>query len=351
MEKNTISVFDFFSGCGGTSQGFKTAGLEVVFGLDFDKNASASFQSNFPDACFINEDITKLDVTCIDKQFSSCKEQKKLTLFSGCAPCQPFSKQNRNRNSTNNDPRVNLLSEFSRFVRYYLPDFVFIENVPGMQSIKTDSSPFQNFLQTLGELGYDFDYGVVSAIWFGVPQDRKRLILMASKHGKIKLPSPIFDGVEKPYPVLRDWIGDLPKINHGESDPNILDHKSASLSELNLLRIRSTPEGGDRDSWPESLHLACHSTHKGHKDVYGRLSWDKPSSVLTTRCTSYSNGRFGHPDQDRALSLREAALKQTFPLQYNFHGTFNEKAKQIGNAVPPLMAQAVGEHFLSHINH
>lgn len=347
MINNKISVFDFFSGCGGTSQGFKDAGLDIVFGLDFDKDAADTFKLNFPKAKFINTNISQLGEDCLEADFETCKINNSYTLFSGCAPCQPFSKQNRQKKE--GDPRTNLLLEFSRFVTYYKPDFVFIENVPGMQSLKVDSAPFQKFLITLDQLGYNYDYGVVSAIWYGVPQNRKRLILMASKLGPIKLPEIIHDGISKPYSVVSDWIGNLPAIENGQSSSTIPDHQSASLSEINLLRIQNTPEGGDRTNWPESLTLSCHEKHKGHKDVYGRLSWSKPSSVLTTRCTSYSNGRFGHPDQDRAISLREAALLQTFPIDYQFSGSFNSKAKQIGNAVPPLMSKVVGLEFIRGI--
>ncbi|EPP7680406.1 MULTISPECIES: DNA cytosine methyltransferase [Yersinia] len=344
MHKN-IKVFDFFSGCGGTSQGFHQAGLEIAFGLDFDEQASKSFALNFPNVPFIMDDITKLNVNCIEDTFDKNLSQTSYTLFSGCAPCQPFSTQNRNKSDC--DPRRNLLKEFSRFVVRYRPDFIFIENVPGMQNLKKNSTPFSDFLVDLDTLGYKYSYGVISALWFGVPQDRKRLILLASKTKGITLPPVSHDGINKPYSVVRDWIYHLPEIEQGQSHSSILDHQSASLNELNLLRIKNTPEGEGRERWPDHLKLECHAKHDGHRDVYGRLSWSKPSSVLTTRCTSYSNGRFGHPEQDRAISLREAALLQTFPLNYQFFGSFNSKAKQIGNAVPPLMSEAVGNYFLS----
>ncbi|HII3831087.1 TPA: DNA cytosine methyltransferase [Pasteurella multocida] len=341
--KKNIDVFDFFSGCGGTSLGFKQAGMKVVFGLDFDKNASKTFQCNFPEAYVVHEDIAKVDTEIISHMLNG----DSYSLFSACAPCQPFSSQNNKK--SNNDPRRNLLNEFTRFVDRYLPDFIFIENVPGIQKINNYSTPFFNFLTKLDRLGYQYSYGVVSALWFGVPQDRKRLILLASKHKEITLPTITHDGIKKPYSTVRDWIFSLPKISHGEEHSEIQDHKSASLNELNLLRIHNTPEGGSRIDWPEYLKLECHKKHSGHQDVYGRLSWDKPSSVLTTKCTSYSNGRFGHPEQDRALSLREAALLQTFPMNYKFIGNFSEKARQIGNAVPPLMAEVVGKHIMSTI--
>lgn len=345
----SIKVFDFFSGCGGTSQGFKQAGMDIVFGLDLDKEASDTFQLNFPDAYFINDDISTLQTDSIRQIFDNANRNNSYTLFSGCAPCQPFSTQNNKK--TNSDPRRYLLTEFGRFVEGYTPDFIFIENVPGMQKVREGyNTPFFTFLMLLDKLGYQYSYGIVSALWFGVPQDRKRLILLASRHSEISLPAIDNDGIKKPYSTVRDWIYGLPEIAHGQEHPYILDHKSASLNELNLLRIKHTPEGGDRFNWPDHLQLKCHQNHSGHKDVYGRLAWDKPSSVLTTRCTSYSNGRFGHPTQNRAISLREAALLQTFPIDYKFSGNFNSKAKQIGNAVPPLMAEVMGKHLISLIS-
>ncbi|HCM62824.1 MAG TPA: DNA (cytosine-5-)-methyltransferase [Morganella sp. (in: Bacteria)] len=344
---NNISVFDFFSGCGGTSQGFHQAGLDIAFGLDLDEFASETFKLNFPKAKVINSDITKLDVTCIEDVFNKAIARNKYTLFSGCAPCQPFSTQNRIKKIT--DPRIDLLREFSKFIKQYQPDFVFIENVPGMQKLKDYATPFSDFIDDLNSLGYKYSFDVVSALWFGVPQDRKRLIMLASKCTEITLPNITHDGNNIPFSTVKEWIYDLPPIRDGETHDFIPDHQAASLNELNIARIKCTPEGKGRESWPDRLKLKCHSQHSGHKDVYGRLAWDKPSSVLTTRCTSYSNGRFGHPEQNRALTLREAALLQTFPLNYKFVGNFNSKAKQIGNAVPPLMSEAIGNYLMSLI--
>jgi DNA (cytosine-5)-methyltransferase 1 len=147
---------------------------------------------------------------------------------------------------------------------------------------------------------------------------------------------------------VQDWIGNLPRIRAGETHPDDQDHQAALLSDINLKRIALTPEGGNRESWPQNLWLDCHRDHKGHTDVYGRLSWNKPAAGLTTRCISYSNGRFGHPEQNRAISVREAACLQTFPRHYAFRGNLNSRARQIGNAVPPLMAQRFGEAILEH---
>lgn len=341
-----IKVFDFFSGCGGTSQGFKQAGFEVVFGLDFDSDAANSFNLNFPDVEFINDDIRKIESYSISHIFNA--EPGAYTLFSGCAPCQPYSKQNSNKKE--NDPRLDLLTEFSRFVEFYLPDFVFVENVPGLQKFNENEGTFRRFISMLNSLGYHFDYKVIPAAWFGVPQTRERLVLLASRHYSVKLPDRTHGVGSTPYSTVREWIGGLPPIDAGTRHVRISDHESARLSEINLKRIRATPEGGGRESWPDELILECHRNHKGHTDVYGRLSWDKPASGLTTRCISYSNGRFGHPEQNRAISLREAACLQTFPMDYKFSGSLQSRARQIGNAVPPKMSEAIAYQILNYVN-
>jgi len=152
----------------------------------------------------------------------------------------------------------------------------------------------------------------------------------------------------RPVATVRDWIDGLPAIAAGCTDSDDPDHRAAALSATNLRRIAATPEGGGREAWPRSLLLDCHRKFEGHSDVYGRLAWDRPAAGLTTRCISYSNGRFGHPNQDRALSVREAACLQTFPRRYRFVGSLESKARQVGNAVPPLMAKAIGKAFLAH---
>jgi len=345
--KRTIKVFDFFSGCGGTSQGFKQAGMDIVFGIDSNKDAGETFKLNFPNSIFMNMDIRELDVSVVDEIIEENKMAEDYILFSGCAPCQPFSSQNKNK--VDDDPRIDLLGEFSRFVRNILPDFVFVENVPGIQKISRKSRPFLGFVDTLNVLGYHYEYKVLPALWFGVPQKRERLVLVASKHKAIKLPSITHDGQINPYSTVKDWIFDLPIIDAGCIHPDVPDHETAKLAPINIERIKVTPEGGGREYWPEHLILQCHKHHIGHTDVYGRLSWDKPASSLTTKCTSYSNGRFGHPVQNRALSVREAACLQTFPRDYKFYGALQSKARQIGNAVPPLMAEVIGREIMKYI--
>lgn len=338
-----IKVFDFFSGCGGTSCGFEQAGLDIVLGLDIDKDAANTYKSNFPNASFIEADIRTLESSVLSPWLT---ERNSPILFCGCAPCQPFSIQNRLRGEI--DDRRNLLTEFGRFIKDWLPDYVFIENVPGMQRVKGRKGPLPAFKTLLKKLGYSFDIKVLPALWFGVPQTRERLVLLATRSGVISLPEATHGLGKLPITTVKDWIGGLKPLAAGSTDIEDPSHRAADLSELNLARIVATPEGGGREHWPDDLVLDCHRSHKGHTDVYGRLSWNKPASGLTTRCTSYSNGRFGHPDQNRAISVREAACLQTFPKDFVFSGSFASKARQVGNAVPPLMARCIGAAILKH---
>ena len=337
-----IDVCDFFSGCGGASKGFQDSGFNILLGIDINGTAANTFKSNFPQANFINKDIREITFLETDKIIERRKGRR--LLFCGCAPCQPFSKQNRQKKE--NDNRIHLLIEFQRFVEHYLPDYVFVENVPGMQTFKIEGSPLEMFLSALKENGYQYECKVISAADYGVPQPRKRLIVMASLHRKPVWPATTNGKGKAPYSTVGEWIKGLKPLNAGEVDENDPDHCAAKLSSVNLERIKKTPMGGGRECWPEHLKLNCHKKHSGHTDVYGRLSYDKMSVTLTTRCTSYSNGRYGHPEQNRALTIREAACLQTFPKDFKFEGNFVEKAMQVGNAVPPLLAQKLAEAFL-----
>ena len=347
-----VAVVDFFSGCGGASAGLQAAGMQIVLGLDNDPDAATTFRANFPDATFINQDIREVATETLRPLLERHAGQP--LLFSGCAPCQPFSRQNRGR--SDGDERAFLIAEFGRFVTAYQPHFIFVENVPHgpQQPRQLDQplrlpQPFQDFIDLLTTLGYQHVLRRICAQEYGVPQRRERLVLVASRFGKPLFPEPTHGpGAPNPtYGSVWEWIGDLPPIAAGEEHPLIPNHRSSNLSPLNMRRIQAISEGGSRRDWPDELRLNCHrGTYGGHSDVYGRLRKDQPASGLTTRCISLSNGRFGHPTQDRALSVREAACLQTFPRQFIFHGSLNAMARQVGNAVPVLLAQRFGECFL-----
>jgi DNA (cytosine-5)-methyltransferase 1 len=343
----TLSVFDFFSGCGGTSKGFQNAGLIPSFALDFDTDAANTFKINFPNVSFNTSDITSFGTSELDKLVY----QSDRTLFCGCAPCQPFTRQNTDKPDKKTDSRRSLLSRFGEVVAKYLPDYVFVENVPGIQRVAGNST-LTRFKKRLEGLGYHTVVGIVESQKYGVPQRRRRLVLLASNIAVIDLPNPTHDPVlGTNYSTVREWIEHLPPIKAGEMHPTIPNHRAAKLSPLNLRRIKATPAEGSRADWPPGLELVCHTKtgYTGHTDVYGRMKWDAPATGLTTRCISLSNGRYGHPEQHRAISVREAAALQTFPDDFTFTGSLNSQAKQIGNAVPVLLAEVFGHHILEHM--
>ena len=222
-----------------------------------------------------------------------------------------------------------------------------MENVPGLAS-GNGKEFFNDVLDQLEKAGYSTVHEVVNAIEYGIPQKRRRLVLLGLRGENIALrfPSKTHASPEKaseeklkPWDIVRNWIGDLPPLEAGATSNSDPMHKASNLSELNMKRMKSTPKnGGSRSAWPEELVLECHKNVEGYKDIYGRMSWDTPSPTITGGCVMISKGRYGHPEQDRAISLREAARLQTFPDDYLFTGTVGSIAKQIGNAVPPLLA-------------
>jgi len=340
-----MDYFDFFSGCGGTSAGMKRAGMRVRLGLDWDADAGATYKANFANAKFISRDIRRVRISDL-APFIPNKRRRPL-VFGACAPCQPFSRQNSHRKG--DDGRRTLLREFHRFVRAYKPDYLFVENVPELHAEDNLKGPFADFLKLLTDLGYSYKYKIVMAYHYGVPQSRRRLILIASRLGTIEFPAETHGPkTRKRLPTVWQSIAKLPRLKAGESHLEIPNHRAANLSPLNLKRIAATPEGGGRRDWPKRLRLECHKHHLGHTDVYGRLSKHKPAAALTTRCVSLSNGRFGHPTQDRAISLREAACLQTFPMTFEFQGNFASVARQIGNAVPVELAYVFGQTIVRH---
>jgi len=330
-----VDVIDVFSGCGGTSLGFRQAGFRIRAAIDLDRSALDSFTANFPKASTYCRDIRLITNT----DLTSVRERAGVGPFVliGCAPCQPFSKVHTSH--PDDDPRRTLLAEFSRAVRVLSPEAIFLENVPGIQRGSSETSQFSIFLQEISALGYSYDYGVVKCTDYGVPQTRLRLVLVAAFGRPVSLLRRRHSRAKEL--TVRHWIGNLPPIECGQAHPTIDGHVASALSETNLKRIRAVPAEGSRMSLPTDLMLKCHEKHRGHTDVYGRMRWDAPASAITTRCISLSNGRFGHPSQDRAISLREAARLQTFPDSFSIRGSVRSGARQIGNAVPPRMAKFI----------
>ena len=245
-----VKVFDFFSGCGGASRGFEDAGMEIVFGLDWDADARRTFKKNFPAAHVEPGDIRETSVDSVRKLVAAHRPNP--ILFCGCAPCQPFTKQNTTRPDPDADERVPLLLEFGRFIQECKPDIVFVENVPGIQKLRLGAEPVSGFLEMLEGAGYGRPASrAVPLKQYGVPQGRRRFLLLASLKGPVELPEVTHGpGTANPeYETVHDWIGHLPAIAAGETHPRLADHRAANLSELNLERVRATSRRG----WPQEL--------------------------------------------------------------------------------------------------
>ncbi len=343
-----VSAVDLFCGAGGLTHGLIQAGIRVVGGIDIDKQAEHAYLRNNRGVQFLPWDIGSKNYTSIKKLF----EPGKYSLLAGCAPCQPFS---RYTNGVKNHPDWGLLNNFARFVSGIVPDLVTMENVPELAD--RGKEVLDRFLKTLTKLDYHVDWRVVNCTEYGIPQSRKRLVLLASRLGKISIPPGRY-GDPKKRKTVRQAIGNLLSLNAGEDDPTDPLHAASQLSPLNLKRIRITPhDGGTRRTWPEELVLECHrkDTGKTYGSIYGRMWWDRPSPTMTTLCTGIGNGRFGHPDQDRSITLREAAILQSFPRDYAFwpkREKLNRRAvgRMIGNAVPPKLAKALGRTVMQHVS-
>jgi DNA (cytosine-5)-methyltransferase 1 len=340
-----IRVADFFCGCGGTSAGLRAAGMDIVLGLDFEPEASETYRRNFPETVFLERDIA--DVSPKDVANLVGRDDAPL-LLSACAPCQPYSSFVER---PVRDRRKTLLLRLLPIIERLDPAFVFIENVPGLNAGRAPAGTFARFCKALRVAGFHVDHAVVDCQAYGVPQRRRRLVILASRLGKIAVPEPTHgrgSGMLPPATVW-EWIGDLPPVGPGEEHPEVPNHLVSRVTEINLQRLRATPPGGGRADWPPHLRLNCHKNQRNFSDVYGRMHAHAPAPVLTTKCTSISNGRFGHPYADRPISVREAASLQTFPRDFVFAGGIKSATRQVGNAVPVLLAQRVGEAFIRHL--
>ncbi len=343
-----MRAIDFFCGAGGLTRGLFNAGFQVVGGVDVDERCKDSYERNNNPARFYHIDICKLNASAVWRLLGSRRGED--LLIAACAPCQPFSKHRRfaSGGAGSQDPDATLLGTFARLIEEILPAQILVENVPGIAKVRGFST-YRRFTRMLASNGYQIAEGVLDAKNCGVPQTRRRYVLIAVKGGHASLPESEFGRGTRDYITVRDAIAHYPPLTAGGSHERIPNHQAAELSGINLERVRRTPhDGGDRRSWPGKLTLDCHKdNYEGHTDVYGRMAWDKPAPTLTGRCTSLSNGRYGHPVQDRAISLREAASLQTFADSYIFYGQRQHIARQIGNAVPVTFAEVLGRHLLS----
>lgn len=350
MKKNSskIKVVDLFCGIGGLTHGLIKEGLDVVAGIDNDPSCKFGYEYNNK-AQFIDKDILEVTGEDIDNLFGKTKGT--IRVLAGCAPCQPFSKLNLNEIT---EKQLEPLSKFAQLIEETQPDIVSMENVSNL-AVKDKYPAFTSFLNILSKNGYHYKYEVVDVSEFGVPQKRRRLVLLASKFGEIQL---IKRTHKNNRVTVRDAIKHLEPIKDGETSKNDPLHRSRKLAPINLKRIKATPHnGGSSTSWSRDLILECHKKESGQtyrNTVYGRMSWDEPSPTMTTQCVGLGNGRYGHPTQNRAISLREAAIFQTFPENYQFLPksepiVINKVAKFIGNAVPVRLGSVIGKSIKSHL--
>ncbi|WP_373398590.1 DNA cytosine methyltransferase [Algoriphagus halophilus] len=344
-----LKAVDFFCSGGGMSYGIQQSGIKVLAGIDFDESCKETYEANINGAEFIHADVFELSETELETRLSLKTNDDNLVLI-GCSPCQFWSIINTDKKKS--EKSKNLLIEFKRFVQYFNPGYVVVENVPGVLR-KKEESGLEGFIEWLNTSGYTVHFNVHEVSNYGVPQHRKRFTLIANRVSSIEI-SPISSTKKKV--TVREVLGEkngFPKVAPGHKDDSDFLHSVAGLNELNLKRLAITPkDGGDRLSYVYNSELAppCHfGKTDSFRDIYGRMWWDRPSPTITTKFFSISNGRFAHPEEDRAISLREGAVLQSFPIDFKFSGSSTAKiARMIGNAVPPKYASAIGEAIIQN---
>lgn len=348
------AVLDLFCGVGGSALGFVRAGFRIVGAADID-----------PDACTTYAALIGVKPLCIDLSSLAPREAAQIwnlrpfevDVLLGCPPCQGFT---RMRNAEGRkDPRNRLVLTFLDYLEYFRPRFLVFENVPGLIRTSHGLLYYRALYQGLERLGYRIRSEEVDAADYGVPQHRRRILVVGALHESPPFPKPthghpespeVRSGLRRPWVTVREAIGHLRPLKAGESDPEDPMHRAPRMRGRVAAFIARVPkDGGSRTDVPREYWLPCHLKHDGHKDVYGRLAWDRPSVVITSGCCNVSKGRFAHPEQDRAITPREAALLQGFPSDVQFAGNFESIRRQIGNAVPPPLAEAVARAIMARL--
>ena len=337
-----IKAIDFFCGAGGLTRGLLDAGISVVAGVDNDSRVQKTYESNNGPSRFIAADIKDIDIGTLRTELDIHPHEP--TLYAACTPCQPFSTLNTMQGE---DSRKSLLLDFAAIVDQAPPDYIIVENVPGLNNA-TGKEIYQQFKKTLKKHGFRQAAGMLDAKEFGVPQTRKRFILVASRHGQPQLPDP---QTSEHFATVGDCIRKYTEIAHGEQCDRYKNHLARKMLPHHQRIVEAVPlDGGSRrDIADTSILLKCHQKNpEAHEDVFGRMSWNLPAPTLTCRCTDVYCGRFIHPEQHRGISLREAAALQTFDDEYEFFGnSILEQARQIGNAVPVELGRRVGVRLLA----
>ncbi len=347
------SVVDLFCGAGALTHGFVLEGFDVVAGFDADDSCKYAYEANNDGARFVHERVEDLT----GEQIAALYPDGHVSILVGCAPCQPYSAYTKK--NEDEEAKWRLIPRFADLICEVYPDIVSMENVPDLVTFR-DGNVYRLFVGRLKDSGYHVtEYPEVYCPDYGIAQHRTRLVLLASKYGDIGLVQETHSRDQ--YTTVRDTIGHLEPLEAGQTSESDPLHKASSLSELNLRRIRASAPGGTWRDWPEDLIAECHKkeTGKGYASVYGRMMWDEPAPTLTAQCHGFGNGRFGHPEQDRAISLREAALLQTFPEDYQFVAHedpvhFSAVGKLVGNAVPVelgrVIARSIRRHLEEHVD-
>ena len=343
------TAVDLFCGAGGLTRGLLDAGIPVAAGYDIDDACCFPYEHNNAGAAFKKTSVAELSAETLAAHYP----KGHIRILVGCAPCQTFSKYTQGLDN-DDDPKWTLLDEFARLVRQVKPHIISMENVPELQRHPI----FDRFLVTLANEGFyfteDSEKRIVYCPNYGIPQHRRRLVLLASRLGPINLIPPTHTG--KRQRSVRKALSNLPRLEAGEASEADPLHRTSELSPLNLRRIRHSKPGGTWRDWPPELVAVCHRAKSGktYPSVYGRMEWDKPSPTITTQFFGFGNGRFGHPEQDRGISLREGAILQSFPKRYQFMKkggdySFKTIGRLIGNAVPVRLGKAVGETIKLHL--
>lgn len=347
-------AIDLFCGVGGLTYGLRAAGIKVVAGVDSDATCQYAYETNNRESTFVHGDVA--DVKLME-ELKELYASADIKILAGCAPCQPFSKHTQKNKEREKDRKWSLLDYFLRAINMLNPDVISMENVPQL----AHQSIFKNFENSLlnRQEKYFLTSDTYNCVDYGVPQSRNRLVLIGSKFGPIEM---VDGGYKKNPQFVRDAIGNLEPIQAGEISTIDRLHRCRKLSPINLQRIRQSKPGGTWRDWDEDLLAECHKRESGrsYSSVYSRMLWDAPSPTITTQFHSYGTGRFGHPDtnQDRAISLREGALLQSFPNNYAFFDpnlpdkkiSMEKIGIHIGNAVPVKLAEAVGRSIMLHVN-
>lgn len=343
--KKTLKAVDFFCGGGGMSFGMQQAGIKVIAGIDNEETCKETYEANITEGQFIHADVFDLEEKELAERLNLKRNDDDLILI-GCSPCQFWSIINTDKKKS--EKSKSLLVEFERFVKYFNPGYVVVENVPGVLRRKEESG-LQKFISWLenDKIGYEVHFEVHNTNDYGVPQNRKRFTLIANRISRNKI-SPIKSEGKKP--TVRDFIGvhnGFPQLPAGNRDINNIKNNIAGLDSICIERLKYVKkDGGNRFGFAyiDKLQLKCFiGRDSSFRDTFGRLWWDRPSSTITTKFYGISHGRFAHPEEDRALSIGEAAALQSFPKEYKFYGgSIASIARIIGNAVPPEYARRIG---------